>query len=256
MPDKKITVTDEMIRAARREEESRAVYASTETTLRAIITAALDAAPTTDEDARKYIEALLVAVDTEKARAEKAEKERDHFQETTNTFRDKFNEADERAERAEQERDEARDEAAQWRETAARRVGRILELEAMTARELLDAAWEAAYVPEDGSIPAGTAHIRLDGGGTIYGPVTLKITMDAGCASEGRRLLDPPTPKRPEWADAPAVWADANPNADGTPHRSVFIFHTLHDQWEDGCGEEYKTWEMEHLNPVPVKEED
>lgn len=100
------------------------------------------------------------------------------------------------------------DRATQWQERAEKAERDLLNVLAdleswagLTARELLDATWEVAYVPEDGIIPAGAVHIRRDGRGTIYGPTSRKVNLDADGPGEGRRLLDPPTPKRPGGAE-------------------------------------------------------
>ncbi|MFE5777098.1 hypothetical protein [Brachybacterium sp. NPDC056505] len=94
-----------------------------------------------------------------------------------------------RAVKAEQERDAMRDG---WNVTS----NEMAALESMTAREHLDAAWSAAYVPADGIVPAGAAYI------TRYEGDTLLASPDGGNA-EGlpargnwgeRRLLDPPAP--------------------------------------------------------------
>lgn len=74
----------------------------------------------------------------------------------------------------------------------------------MTARELLDAAWEAAYVPEDGIIPKGAWAIQREPGGqilTAYAEHDNVRAQSLFAPEMERRLLDPPAPKRPEWAD-------------------------------------------------------
>lgn len=107
-------------------------------------------------------------------------------------FRDKRDMERARAEKAEQERDEARQaltEVAQGGE--------------LTPRELMDAAWDRAYVPEDGVIPANTPFLNKFCG-EVNGPHTISVTMTANDEQHGaeRRLLDPPAPKRPEGAES------------------------------------------------------
>lgn len=77
---------------------------------------------------------------------------------------------------------------------------RTLTPDAMTAREHLDAAWEAAHVPADGIIPAGAGYLWRSSttGRVVQGVPDVE---DASAGTGGiveRRLLDP---ARPEGAE-------------------------------------------------------
>lgn len=76
----------------------------------------------------------------------------------------------------------------------------VREADTMTAREHLDAAWEAAYVPEDGIIPARAEYIVKYSNGRMSGPFLSPLQVGAHGTIE-RRLLDPPAPARPEGAE-------------------------------------------------------
>lgn len=120
---------------------------------------------------------------------------------------------------AEEERDEAVRERDELRQTRHRLLGKVDQLEvklrnsgssgeqprALTAREHLDAAWDAAHVPEGGIIPAGAAYLmRSNRTGRVVtptgdwaAPVDLPVSESWG----ERRLLDPPAPSRPDGAE-------------------------------------------------------
>ncbi|MFC0673522.1 hypothetical protein [Brachybacterium hainanense] len=72
----------------------------------------------------------------------------------------------------------------------------------LTPRDLLDQAWEAAHVPEDGMIPAGSVYITHAEKVGIYVCASEGSPIPAEDDSQGieRRLLDPPPP-RPDWMD-------------------------------------------------------
>lgn len=76
---------------------------------------------------------------------------------------------------------------------------RPLTPDTMTAREYLDAAWEAAYEPECGNVPKGACFLTKSATG-----VHVRVATEA-FGAHGVRLLDSPTPARPDWLDAPAV---------------------------------------------------
>lgn len=96
-----------------------------------------------------------------------------------------------RAEKAEKELNDARESLREANETAK-------PLRAMTARELLDAAWDAAHVPEGGVIPAGAEYLwRSKASGTI-GQGTAHGELSADMEVAERRLLDAPTEPEPE----------------------------------------------------------
>lgn len=63
----------------------------------------------------------------------------------------------------------------------------------LTARERLDAAWEAAHVPTDGIIPKGAEYVERYGDGSFYGPLTSGGGLRADRGVLERRLLDPPS---------------------------------------------------------------
>ncbi|QCR53230.1 hypothetical protein C1N80_06295 [Brachybacterium sp. SGAir0954] len=176
------------------------------------------AAPTTDEDARRPLTDTIdfaALWKQEHARAEQAERERDDaltmsamWKETARKLvrdqqplryslrlADRAGDAlERRVEEAERERDDARESLREANET-------VKSLRAMTARELLDAALEAAHVPEDGIIPAGAEYMERYGDGSFYGPLTFDGNLPAVQGLLERRLVDPPTPKRPEGAE-------------------------------------------------------
>lgn len=93
-----------------------------------------------------------------------------------------------------------RSELARMKERAKQAEAERDEMRAMTARDHLAAAWGAAYVPGDGIIPAGAEYMEKYRSGSFFGPRTDggKLVADGG--STERRLLDEPTPKRPEGA--------------------------------------------------------
>lgn len=129
----------------------------------------------------------------------------------------------------EKEAEEPTSEVRELREALAREVARGNALQdaldaaphAMTAREHLDAAWEAAHVPADGMIHAGAEYVARKREREVRGPFTTGATIPDTDPSGvlRRRLLDPPAPARPEWADAPAVLAVCNDTMD----RRVFV---------------------------------
>ena len=79
-----------------------------------------------------------------------------------------------------------------------------------TAREALEAAWELAYEPEDGLIPADTRYIRRDrsDGELLLGLLGPAVDADGICAE--RRLLDPPAPEPEPWELSRFCYADGN----------------------------------------------
>lgn len=110
-----------------------------------------------------------------KARAEKAEEERDHLATVLET-------------------------TARQRDEADKRNARPLTPYAMTAREHLDAAWEAAHVPADGIIPEGRMFLDRGTAGVVVVGAAGNDLASRGSSWE-RRLVDPPTPARPEGAE-------------------------------------------------------
>lgn len=111
----------------------------------------------------------------------------------------------------EKEAEEPNAEVRELRSALAREVARGNALQdtldatpaAMTARELLDAAWEAAHVPADGMIPAGAEYVARKREREVRGPFTTGATIPDTDPSGvlRRRLLDPPAPARPEGAE-------------------------------------------------------
>lgn len=112
--------------------------------------------------------------------------------------------------------------------------------DAMTAREHLDAAWEAAYEPECGNVPKGAWFLTKSTTG-----VNVRVATEA-FGAHGVRLLDSPTPARPEWLDAPAVRAwhkrDRRTEHDGTPGKPRI--------WSPDYGTT-ETWSTPSLREVP-----
>ena len=192
-------------------------------------TADLDDAPTTDEGPIDY----KVLFGREEARAEKAAQERDAAQKALDEHScgDQAERAYRRAIAAEQKRDEAESECGGWRVRAEaaesqrnkwREIAKRWEVEGdeartlaasrlgkrentMTARELLDAAWEAAHVPEDGIIPEGCMFLDRGTAGVVVVGAAGNDLASRGSSWE-RRLVDPPTPKRPEGAEEWEDW--------------------------------------------------
>ena len=91
----------------------------------------------------------------------------------------------------------------------------VRDADAITAREHLDAAWEAAYVPEDGIIRAGAEYIAKYSNGRMSGPFLSPVQVGAHGTIE-RRLLDPPAPARPEGAEEWEDWL-----IEAMPHESM-----------------------------------
>lgn len=98
------------------------------------------------------------------------------------------------------------------------------EARPLTAREHLDAAWDAAHVPEDGTIPAGAEYMVRFRAGT-YG---VRGAGSEPVDAEGvftRRLLDPPTPGHADrLRELLAAYEDQDPDADDHEGRlSVYL---------------------------------
>lgn len=159
---------------------------------------ALDAAPTTDpphdidwqEVAERHEDTIKALVT-----------ERDEARHDRGGVRIALGRAMERAEKAEQARSEmerlvghAEGELADVRADLASWLN-------ATPRELLDAVWEAAYVPEDGIIPKGSEYITRFRNETVTGPYVAWEDHASAAPDGERRLLDPPTPKRPDGAE-------------------------------------------------------
>lgn len=175
MPDKTITVTEEMVTAAlnaANEYGRDGGWLTSAGLCRSAITAALAAQEPTDEDARRP---LTDTID----------------------FAALWRQERARAEKAERERDEARKSLHEANEV-------VKSLRAMTARELLDAAREVSHpLPRGGTIPEGAAFWVKGGDGpwefVSEGP---RESFDTSRFPNARYvLLDPPTTKRPEGAE-------------------------------------------------------
>ena len=97
----------------------------------------------------------------------------------------------------------------------------------LTAREHMDAAWDAAHVPADGMIPAGAEFITRYRSGGLRGPFAdgeaVPDTDPTGFVQ--RRLLDPPTPGHADrLRELLAAYEDQNPDADDYEGRlSVYL---------------------------------
>ncbi|UVY83817.1 hypothetical protein NLU66_16645 [Brachybacterium sp. NBEC-018] len=234
MPDQKITVTDEMVLAYLNEyyeQVDRAKPAPTlnhftelrATVVRNALTAALDAAPTTNpahdidwqevaerhEDTIKALVAERDEAEHELRVSEKLRRDIDPGPVLDEVARldGALHEMRTRAEKAEKERDAARADLAGVQ-------GSLDAWLNATPRELLDATWQAAYVPEDGIIPARTTYLYRHSNGDIR---VFPGTYSADPADQVRRLLDPPTPKRPDGAEEiEALIREANREGDGT----------------------------------------
>ena len=77
-----------------------------------------------------------------------------------------------------------------------------------TAREALDAAWELAYEPEDGVIPANAWHIRRSRSNGDFLLAHSGPAVHAGGIHAERRLLDPPEPEPEPWEVSRYCFAD------------------------------------------------
>ena len=64
-----------------------------------------------------------------------------------------------------------------------------------TAREAIEAAWELAYEPEDGAIPANAEYIRLRRSDGKFYLSHSRLAIEANDMCDKRRLLDPPEPE-------------------------------------------------------------
>ena len=161
--------------------------------------------------ARRYARACHDSMDAAIRRANKAERALASAE---------FDAATHLADRdaAEEERDEAVQERDELRQTRRRLLGKVDQLEvklrdsggggqapALTAREHLQLAWKVAYVPADGVIPAGAAYLmRSNRTGRVVTPTgdwAAPVDLPASEAWGERRLLDPPTPSRPDGAE-------------------------------------------------------
>lgn len=108
----------------------------------------------------------------------------------------------------EQEAEEPTAEVRELRSAIARELARGNALQdaldaapdAMTAREHLDAAWEAAHVPADGIIPEGRMFLDRGSAGVVVVGAAGHDLESRGSSWE-RRLVDPPAPARPEGAE-------------------------------------------------------
>lgn len=120
------------------------------------------------------------------------------------------------------------------------------ETPAMTAREHLEAAWDAAYpVPANGRIPKGTKYLTQYVGQDV-------VTAEAGCDLRGGpdiRTLDPLPPLIPDGT--PAVWASTS---DGIRVRRILV-NTDHitRQWIDMYDTTYADADL--IDPVPIPKE-
>ncbi|UQN30675.1 hypothetical protein [Brachybacterium kimchii] len=222
-------VTDKMIERGRNAYWGDTYGGLAEDRVRAIVSAALSAAPTTDDDAGIGPETRAAYRDLHAPTTDEptTDEPADDWQGLFNIESRRKTEAIARAEKAEQERDEVREAgrlAVQQRGAEKERAdtaeqgladlseryreqgGALLRAESLTAREHLDAAWEAAHVPADGTIPAGaeylyrTSDCRVGMGAEMGVPMPVRDTY-----GQERRLLDPPAP---DWlADAAPIEA-------------------------------------------------
>ena len=103
-----------------------------------------------------------------------------------------------------------------------------------TAREHLDAAWDAAHTPEDGMIPAETEYIVWFRPGTYAVRETGAEPISAESAFT-RRLLDPPAPGPAEQLRALlAAYRGQDADADDYEGRlSVYLARHGARVWED-----------------------
>jgi len=207
MHDRKITVTDEMARAALACLREYG-YFPTLALLHDALTTALDAAPTTDPahdiDWQKVAERHEDTIEALSAERDEAIAHDRQPYPTAHAYEaacDALAEQRVRVEKAEQERDEAVESTRYAMRSSDTYRKAWEECLAMTARDHLDAAWEAAYVPEDGVIPARSRYISRDRIGKTYVVHGWHVTQPAVAEGLERRLLDPPTPKRPDGAE-------------------------------------------------------
>jgi len=129
------------------------------------------------------------------------------------------------------------------------------EAPAMTAREHMEAAWEAAHeVPEGRKLPAGTPYVCKRG--PVEGRIRISFWPNGdrfeNAYSDDVRTLDPLPPLIPEGT--PAVWA----STEGCDVRRVLVLseEPIGDMlryWRDGDGDEYRDEQL--IDPVPIPKE-
>lgn len=183
MPDKKITVTDEMVAAAlnaANEYGRDGGWLTSAGLCRSAITAALDAAPATDEDDRRPLtDTIDFAALWKQERA--------------------------RAEQAEQERDRALGYADSAERIQAAAEARVARLESMTARDHLNAARDLGHpLPKGATIPEGAAFwVRSPGEPWEFVSPGPDEDFDTSRFPNSQYiLLDPPRPKGAEEIEA------------------------------------------------------
>lgn len=118
------------------------------------------------------------------------------------------------------------------------------------AREALEAAWELAYEPEDGIIPANAWHIRRSRSDGEFLLAYLGPAVDADGIFAERRLLDPP---EPEPEPEPEPWEESD-----YCYAAGMFFERGEEEdgpyWVGGdcCPQRYEREDMAKLNPKPV----
>jgi hypothetical protein len=129
------------------------------------------------------------------------------------------------------------------------------ETAAMTAREHLEAAWDAAYpLPEGRKLPAGTPYVCKRGPVERHTRIIFWPNGDRfeNAYGEDIRTLTPLPPLIPEGT--PAVWASTK-DCEG---RRVLVLseEPIGDMlryWRDGDGDEYTDPQL--IDPVPIPKE-
>ncbi|WP_152353290.1 THO complex subunit 7 family protein [Brachybacterium subflavum] len=151
-------------------------------------------APTTDDTSVDY-HAMWRKAERER---EQAEATAERYGRTIDKLQARIKELEVRAERAEQERDSWRSQVplAEWEKD-------LIENRPLTAREHRDAMWARGHRPVNGAIPAGTPYMFRDPDGFIGVDLAdHDVPAIDGPEFVERRLIDPPTPTRPEGAEA------------------------------------------------------
>lgn len=150
--------------------------------------------------------------------------------------------------------DEANAEFERWLAVHDQGIRDAVKPPELTAKEHLEAAWEAAFpVPEGRKVPAGVPFIVRwkDGDFWVY-----PTGSAAGSGVGGEvRTLEPLPPLIPD--DCNAVWASTR----GDESRRVWVRATglmgdLVDVWDDGNNNADYAETSELINPVPVPEEE
>ena len=143
-----------------------------------------------------------------------------------------------------------------WLAAYAQGVRNAVVRPELTAKEHMEAAWDAAHpVPKGSVIPAGTPSLsRPPHGETEYFPVGIDhdFTVREG---DDVRTLEPLPPVIPD--DCDAVWASTRENGSRRVWvRATGVMAGRVDVWDDGNNNADYAETSELIDPVPVPEEE